>query len=78
VSIVKIVSIAHIVRFDHDGRVGYTGPVGNIVMAIPDDLHRRAKAAAAQQGRSLKAFVIDAVDAAVAAHEAAEEKRRRR
>ena len=77
-SIVNVVNIALIVRFDHDGRVGYTGPVGNIVMAIPDDLHRRAKAAAAQQGRSLKAFVIEAVDAAVAAHEAAEEKRRRR
>lgn len=32
---------------------------------IPDDLHRRAKSAAALQGLTLKEFVIAALDVAV-------------
>ena len=32
---------------------------------IPDDLHRRAKAAAAMKGQTLKDFVTDALAAAV-------------
>jgi predicted HicB family RNase H-like nuclease len=32
---------------------------------LPDDLHRRAKAAAALQGVTLKEFVIDALEQAV-------------
>ncbi|HEY2999666.1 MAG TPA: hypothetical protein VGJ43_13875 [Acidimicrobiales bacterium] len=67
-----------IARFDRYARVRYTGDVGNIVQSIPDELHQRARVAAAQQGRTLKAFVTDAIQTAVEAHEAAEEKRRRR
>jgi predicted HicB family RNase H-like nuclease len=33
---------------------------------IPDDLHRRAKAAAALKGQTLREFVTDALRAAVA------------
>lgn len=33
---------------------------------VPDDLHRRAKAAAALQGVSLKEFLIQALEEAVA------------
>jgi predicted HicB family RNase H-like nuclease len=40
---------------------------------IPDDLHRRAKAAAALQGVSLKAFLIDALSKAT---DAADRKKR--
>lgn len=32
---------------------------------IPDDLHRRAKAAAALEGKTLKDFLIDALEDAV-------------
>lgn len=38
--------------------------VARIHYEIPEDLHRRAKAAAAMQGISLKQFVIEALDAA--------------
>lgn len=41
---------------------------------VPDDLHRRAKAAAAMEGQTLKDFVIEALEAAVEK----DEKRRRR
>ena len=37
---------------------------------IPDDLHRRAKAAAAMRGMTLKDFVIEALDALSATSEA--------
>lgn len=37
---------------------------------LPDDLHRRAKAAAAMQGVTLKTFVTTAIDLALAAQEA--------
>jgi hypothetical protein len=40
---------------------------------LPDDLHRRAKAAAAMQGTTLKQFLLDALEAAVVK---AEEERR--
>lgn len=39
--------------------------VARIHYAVPDDLHRRAKAAAALQGISLKDFVIAALEDAV-------------
>ena len=39
--------------------------VGRIHYEIPDDLHRRAKAAAALRGQSLKDFVIAALEEAV-------------
>ena len=41
---------------------------------IPEDLHRRAKAAAAMEGCTLKDFVVEALEAAV---EKDEKKRRR-
>ncbi len=41
---------------------------------IPDELHRRAKAAAALQGFSLKDFLIAALEAAVAEAEAEKKK----
>lgn len=44
---------------------------------VPDDLHRRAKIAAAEQGRTLKAWLIRAIEAAVEQHEREEELRRR-
>lgn len=40
--------------------------VARIHIVIPDDLHRRAKSAAALQGVSLKAFLTDALEAATA------------
>jgi predicted HicB family RNase H-like nuclease len=39
--------------------------VAQLNMPIPDDLHRRAKAAAALEGVTLKDFLIDALEAAV-------------
>lgn len=36
---------------------------------IPEDLHRRAKVAAAGQGKTLKAFIEEALAAAVTAAE---------
>lgn len=41
--------------------------VARIHYEIPEDLHRRAKAAAAMQGISLKQFVIDALESATQA-----------
>ncbi len=41
---------------------------------IPDELHRRAKAAAALQGFSLKDFLIGAQEAAVAKADAEKKK----
>ncbi len=38
--------------------------VARIHYEIPDDLHRQAKSAAALEGKSLKQFVIDALEAA--------------
>jgi predicted HicB family RNase H-like nuclease len=45
---------------------------------IPRDLHRRAKTAASQQGRTFKAWLERAIQAAVEAHERDEEERRKR
>lgn len=39
--------------------------VARIHIEVPDDLHRRAKAAAALQGLTLKDFVIQAVEKAI-------------
>jgi predicted HicB family RNase H-like nuclease len=52
--------------------------VGHIAYKIPDDLHQRARVAAAQQGRTFKSWIERAILAAVEEHETAEEKRRRR
>jgi hypothetical protein len=38
--------------------------VARIHYEVPDDLHRRAKAAAALQGVTLKDFLIDALESA--------------
>lgn len=38
--------------------------VARIHIVIPDDLHRRAKSAAALKGQTLKDFVSDAIDVA--------------
>jgi predicted HicB family RNase H-like nuclease len=42
--------------------------VARIHYEIPDDLHRRAKSAAALEGKTLKEFVIDAISSAVEPH----------
>jgi predicted HicB family RNase H-like nuclease len=42
---------------------------------LDPELHRRAKAAAAQQGRTLKAWIERAILAAVEQHERDEERR---
>ena len=39
--------------------------VARIHIEVPDDLHRRAKAAAAMQGVTLKDFVIQAIEDAI-------------
>ena len=39
--------------------------VARIHIEVPDDLHRRAKAAAAMQGVTLKDFVIQALEDAI-------------
>lgn len=39
--------------------------VARIHIEVPDDLHRRAKAAAAMQGVTLKDFVIRALEGAI-------------
>lgn len=39
--------------------------VARIHYEIPDDLHRRAKAAAAMKGQTLKDFITEALAAAV-------------
>lgn len=39
--------------------------VARIHIEVPDDLHRRAKAAAAMQGVTLKDFVIHALENAI-------------
>jgi predicted HicB family RNase H-like nuclease len=43
--------------------------VASMNYEVPDDLHRRAKAAAAMEGLSLKAFLIRALEEAVARSE---------
>lgn len=45
--------------------------VAIIKYELPDDLHRQAKAAAALKGISLKQYVIDALERAVAADRSA-------
>jgi predicted transcriptional regulator len=56
--------------------------VGHLAYVIPDDLHNRAKALAAYQGRTFKAWVERALQAEVERQEAErsedERKRRRR
>ena len=42
-----------------------TTTVARIHIEVPDDLHRRAKAAAAMQGVTLKDFVIQALEDAI-------------
>ena len=44
-------------------------PVARVHYEIPDDLHRRAKAAAAMLGITLKEFVIQALEEATAKQE---------
>ena len=43
--------------------------VARIHIEVPDDLHRRAKAAAAMAGVTLKEFVLQALGAAIRAAE---------
>jgi uncharacterized protein (DUF1778 family) len=43
--------------------------VARIHIVIPDDLHRRAKSAAALNGQTLKDFLTDALDVATRAAE---------
>lgn len=43
--------------------------VARVHYEIPDDLHRRAKVAAAQQGITLKQFLMDALDRAAQTQE---------
>ena len=45
-----------------------TTTVARIHIEVPDDLHRRAKAAAAMQGVTLKDFVIRALEDAIKAN----------
>jgi predicted HicB family RNase H-like nuclease len=52
--------------------------VARINYELPEDLHRRAKAAAALEGSSLKDFVISALAAAVERAEKAKRKPRDR
>lgn len=40
-------------------------PMARVHYEIPDDLHRRAKARAAMDGKTLKDFLIEALTAAV-------------
>ena len=47
--------------------------LARIHYVIPDDLHRQVKAAAALRGRTLKQFVVEALEAAVADFEAEQE-----
>ena len=49
--------------------LSYRSRMTSINYDLPDDLHRAAKVAAARRGVSLKAFVIEALEAAVAASE---------
>lgn len=42
-----------------------TSTVARIHIEVPDDLHRRAKAAAAMSGVTLKDFVIQAIEDAI-------------
>jgi len=45
--------------------------VARVHYEIPDDLHRKAKAAAAMQGQTLRAFIVQALaDAVVKAERA--------
>jgi len=43
--------------------------VARIHYEIPDDVHRQAKSAAALQGKTLKQFVIEALESAAAAQQ---------
>lgn len=52
----------------------YGAPVARVHYEIPDDVHNRAKAAAALQGKTLKDFLVEALEAAI---EKDEKKRRR-
>jgi predicted transcriptional regulator len=54
--------------------------VGRVSYVIPDDLHRRARALAARQGRTFRAWHERAIEAEVERQEdeQAEEDRRRR
>lgn len=44
-------------------------PMPRLHIELPDNLHRRAKAAAAMQGVTLKEFVTTAIDLALEAQE---------
>ncbi len=55
----------------------YNRPVGRIAYTIPDELHARAKVAAAKAGITLKAWLERAIDQQAAAEEADEQRRRR-
>lgn len=60
--------------------MGKLSGVGHIAYRIDDELHGRAKALAARQGRTFKAWVERAIGAEVERQEAeqAEQERRRR
>lgn len=65
-------------RFDHTERMAVDpGPVGHIAYRIDDDLHRRAKVAAARSGLTLKQWLERAIDLQAEAEEAEELRRRR-
>lgn len=53
-------------------------PVVTLNYAIPDDLHRRVKIAAAEQGVTVKAFLLEALEAAVSEHERSKGRPKRR
>lgn len=60
--------------------VGRPPDVGHLAYVIPDEIHGRAKALAARQGRTFKAWLILAIETEVERQEAeqAEADRRRR
>jgi hypothetical protein len=52
--------------------------VAHIQYELPEDLHRRAKAVAAQRGTTLKALVIEGLWRVTEEYEAEDERRRSR
>ncbi len=58
-------------------RYAYVAAVTVLHYDIPDELHRRAKAAAAMQGVTLKAFILTAIERATDQAEGKSSSRRR-
>ena len=52
--------------------------MGHIAYVIPDDLHTRAKIAAARKGQTLRAWIEDALREAADRQDAEHERERRR